>query len=139
MREFRLGPRVEVEALCWELAPGQEQSGLVLDLSTGGLRLERPYLGGPTPSEIQVELELPEADEIIWARGQVCFDQIRRAEPLPGQSLGAIIRTTGIRMVSAATRDLRLLRDYVIELRRRRAVAESVADSLLDAACYARG
>ncbi|HTM20922.1 MAG TPA: PilZ domain-containing protein [Kofleriaceae bacterium] len=129
---MRQCPRVEVEALAWELVSGREQSGMVLDLSTGGLRLERPYAGGRTPPEIQVELELPEADEIIWARGQVCFDHIRRGPH-------GILRTTGIRLAAAASRDLRLLRDYVIELRRRREAAESVAGHLIDAACYARG
>lgn len=137
---MRMLPRIEVEALCWELVRGHEQSGLVLDLSAGGLRLERPYAGGPRPAEIQVEVELPEVDEIIWARGQVCFDQIRRAEPLPGQTgLGRVMRTTGIRLAAAASRDLRLLRDYVLELRRRRLEAESVEGSLIDAACYSRG
>src|SRR3970040_2947935 len=102
---MRMLPRVEVEALCWELVRGPEQSRRVLDLSAGGLRLERPYAGGPTPGEIQVEVELPEVDEIIWARGQVCFDRIRRAEPLPGQAgLGRIMRTTGIRLAAAGRR-----------------------------------
>jgi hypothetical protein len=108
---------------------------VVTDLSAEGVRLERPYLGGPSPAEILLELEVPDVDEVIWARGEVCFDQVRQAPPGQGGPLG-LLRTTGVRLVSAAARDLRLLRDLVFERHRARHRAES---ALLDAACYARG
>jgi hypothetical protein len=128
-----LAPRVDVEALCNEVVGPRERPGLVVDLSATGLRLERPYVGGARPEVIQLELELPEADEILWARGDVCFDAVK-----PGP-LG-LLRTTGIRFAAAAARDLKVLRDYVIERRRARARSEaSVEMSLAYASSYARG
>jgi hypothetical protein len=134
----RLMPRIDVETFCSELIGGRDRPGLVVDLSPEGARLERPYLGGPTPREIVLELEVPEVDEVIWARGEVCFDQVRQAPPGQGGPLG-LLRTTGIRLVSAAMRDLRMLRECVIETHRARQKIERVDDALFDAACYARG
>lgn len=134
----RLMPRIDVETFCSELVGGRDRPGLVVDLSPEGARLERPYLGGPTPREIVLELEVPEVDEVIWARGEVCFDQVRQAPPGQGGPLG-LLRTTGIRLVSAAMRDLRMLRECVIETHRARQRVERVDEALFDAACYARG
>lgn len=134
----RLMPRIDVETFCSELVGGRDRPGLIVDLSPEGARLERPYLGGPTPREIVLELEVPEVDEVIWARGEVCFDQVRQAPPGQGGPLG-LLRTTGIRLVSAAMRDLRMLRECVIETHRARQKVERVDDALFDAACYARG
>lgn len=136
MRDLRLAPRVDVETFCSEIIGGREQAGVVIDLSPEGVRIERPYLGGPTPTELLLELEVPDVDEVMWARGEVCFDQVRQAPPGRGGPLG-LLRTTGVRLVRAATRDLRLLRDCVIERERARRAAE--AWLLADAACYARG
>ena len=84
----RLMPRIDVETFCSELVGGRDRPGLVVDLSPEGARLERPYLGGPTPREIVLELEVPEIDEVIWARGEVCFDQVRQAPAVQGGPLG---------------------------------------------------
>lgn len=134
----RLMPRIDVETFCSELVGGRDRPGLVVDLSPEGARLERPYLGGPTPREIVLELEVPEIDEVIWARGEVCFDQVRQAPRGQGGPLG-LLRTTGIRLVSAAMRDLRMLRECVIETHRARQKVERVDEFVIDAACYARG
>jgi hypothetical protein len=82
---------------------------MVADVSEKGVRLTRPYLGGPTPRLVQLELELPGLDEILWAKGLVCFDQVERG-------VGGLVRTTGVRIAAAASHDLRLLRDYVLAL-----------------------
>ena len=132
----RLLPRIEVETFCSELIDGRDRPGLVIDLGPEGARLERPYVPGPTPREVVLELEVPDVDEVIWARGEVCFDRVRQAPAGQGGAFG-LLRTTGVRLIDAAARDLRLLRDCVLE--RRRASERAMADSLLDAACYARG
>lgn len=134
----RLMPRIDVETFCSELVGGRDRPGLVVDLSPEGARLERPYVGGPTPREIVLELEVPEIDEVIWARGEVCFDQVRQAPAGQGGPLG-LLRTTGLRLVSAAMRDLRMLRECVIETHRARQRRERVDEFVVDAACYARG
>ncbi len=125
----RQSPRIEVEAMCWEMVAGRELSGLALDLSSGGLRIERPYLGGPTRTEVQLEIEVPGIDEVMWARGDVCFDVLL---PSPSPSPGGLglIRRTGYRIARAATRDLRRLREVVIETYRMRLRRMSGIDEL---------
>jgi len=138
MREHprRLTPRIEVETFCSELVERGELPGLVVDLGEGGLRLERPYLGGATPSEILLEVEVPEVDEVMWARAAVCFDRVRPApRGVHGGPFG-MLRQTGLRILDAAARDLRLLRDYVFEKRR---AEQTVLEDLGLASCYARG
>jgi hypothetical protein len=110
--------RVPVETLCSEVVADREQYGLIVDLSESGLKLQRPLRGRVESRIVQLEFELPDADEIVWAKGEICFDQLWRAPPGAGAS-GAI-RTSGIRLVAAATRHLRMLRDYVIAAREAR-------------------
>ncbi|HVV84619.1 MAG TPA: PilZ domain-containing protein [Kofleriaceae bacterium] len=124
----RIDPRVDVETFCSELLPREERPAMVVDLSPLGARLERPYLGGPTPREIDLELEVPEIDEVIWARGEVCFDLVTQAKPGTRGGPFGLLRTTGVRLVRAASRDLRLLRDCVFELRRARWLSECEID-----------
>jgi hypothetical protein len=124
----RRAPRVLTESLCNEIAGGIERPVMVVDISESGVRIERPYVGGRTPRELQLEFELPGVDAIIWARGQTCFDQVRQVH-------GDLWRTTGIRLAAAASSDLRLLRDFVHESRR----AMEIDDRLCFASVYLRG
>lgn len=101
-------PRVGIETFCTEIVEGRERHALVADVSAEGLRLTRPFFGGPSPRMVQLELELPGVDEILWAKGYVCFEQVR-CEPT------GVVRTSGIRLAAAAARDLRLVRDYVMD------------------------
>jgi hypothetical protein len=104
-------PRIAVEALCTEYAERHERHAFVVDMSAAGLRIERPFEGGKTPRIMQLEFELPGVDEVIWARGEVCFDRV-----VPAST--GLVRRMGLSLVAAA-RDLRTLRDYVFEMRRR--------------------
>jgi hypothetical protein len=108
MWDFRRKPRQRVEAFCTEIVDGRERHGMVLDVSEEGVRLTRPFVVGQRRRrELQLEFELPGIDEVMWARGEICFDQLR-----PGPA--GILRTTGVRLARAAARDLRMLRDYVL-------------------------
>jgi len=112
----RLDPRIPVETLCSELVDEREHFGVLVELSPGGVRLERPLAGRRDGRIVQLEFELPDADEIIWAKGEVCFDRYRL------KNGGAPVRTTGVRLVAAASRHLRMLRDWVaatVEAQRR--------------------
>jgi hypothetical protein len=84
------------------------------------------------PRQLQLELEIPGVDEIGWAAAEVCFDEVRRAG-------AGIVRTSGLRLVSAALRHRRILREYVhdtwSELRRE----ADIGAYLIDASCYLRG
>jgi hypothetical protein len=113
--ELRTDHRVAVESLCTEVAGEQEQLGIVVDLSENGLRLQRPLAGRLTSRIVQLEFELPEADELVWAKGFVCFDQLWRVAPRGTRAAGGrLVRTSGVRVVAAAARHLRMLRDYVL-------------------------
>ena len=135
----RESPRIDVEAMCWELVDGKEAGGLAVDLSSMGLRIERPYTGGPTRREMQLEIEIPGIDEVMWAKGEVCFDHLVQAKGPAGGVMG-LVRRTGYRIAVAATRDLKMLRELVFDtdaMRRHRATEQD--DMLVWASCYSRG
>ena len=131
--------------MCWEVGDGGERSAVLVDVSSDGVRIERPW--GLTRRRIQLEVEMPGTDDLVWLAGEVCFARPR----------GLLVQS-GVRVVAAAARDLRRLRDYVAERRRalaevRRAIAERrrgatdgrrrlASPTVFDlgaAACYARG
>ncbi len=131
----RESPRIDVEALCWELVDGREAIGLAVDLSTMGIRVERPYIGGPTRREVPLELEVPGFDEVIWAKGSACFDLVVPSSSPTAGPLG-LLRRTGYRLAAAAARDLRMIQEYVVETHRAR-LAERALE-LWAATCYTR-
>lgn len=138
MRDLRRhSPRIDVDALCWELVDEHETSGLVVDLSVDGARLERPYAGGRLCREVPLQLEIPGLDEVMWARGDVVFDQVVPTKSPRGGVFG-LVRRTGYHLAIAAARDLRLLRDYVFETDRARQ-RDARELELAFASCYARG
>jgi hypothetical protein len=106
----RLDPRIPVDTLCSEVVDDREHFGVLVELSPNGVRLERPLVGRREGNIVQLEFELPDADEIIWAKGEVCFDRYGRGSD--GSGVNAV-RTTGVRLVAAASRHLRMLRDWV--------------------------
>jgi len=126
--------------MCWEIVGDRERSSLVVDLSSEGARLERPFMtsgyldSGPielgpagksrmsprAPMQtgrdrvVPLQLEVPGIDELMWARGDVVFDEL-----VPVKANGGpfgLLRRTGLHISLAATRDMRLLRDYVYEM-----------------------
>jgi len=111
--DYRINARIPTETLCTEVAGDREQFSLIVELSEAGLRLQRPLQGRMDSRIVQLEFELPEVDELVWAKGVVCFDQLWRV-PITGMpAQGRVVRTSGVRVVAAATRHLRMLRDYV--------------------------
>ena len=113
----RGGLRVRAGGLCTEITHDQEQLGLLLDVSEAGIRLERPLqLTRRTTRErvVQLEFEHPGIDELIWAKGVIRFDKL---EPFRDGGATKVRRTSGVEIVAAATRHLRLLREFVLDLR----------------------
>jgi hypothetical protein len=109
----RTSPRIDVEAMCWELVGDREISSLVVDLSSDGARLERPFVGGRIAREVPLQLEIPGIDEVMWARGDVVFDQVVAG---PDKGPFGLVRRTGFHNTLAAARDLRLVRDFVYSM-----------------------
>jgi hypothetical protein len=106
----RSQPRIQMSTMCSEIVGEREQFAFVVDVSEQGLRLERPLRGRADSRIVQLEFTLPEVDEIIWAKGEICFDQLRRT---PDPTAPGPLRSSGVRLVAAAGRHLRMLRDYV--------------------------
>ena len=106
-----------MEALCWEMFDDSENSALVVDLSTEGARVERPYTGNRLQREVPLQLEVPGLDEVMWAKGCVMFDTLVSSKS-PSAGPFGLLRRTGYRIVLAAQRDLRSLREYVFETHR---------------------
>ena len=110
----RESPRIDVEAMCWELVDGKEAGGLAVDLSSMGLRIERPYTGGPTRKEMQLQIEIPGIDEVMWAKAEASSDILVPTASGAGGPMG-LIRRTGYRLIAAATRDLRMIKELVFD------------------------
>jgi len=113
----RGGLRVIAQGLCSEINDEQEQLGLLVDVSENGLRLERPHQPQPRIGRervVQLEFEHPAVDELIWAKGVIRYDKL---EPFRDGAATKVRRTSGVELVSAASRHLRLLREFVLDLR----------------------
>jgi hypothetical protein len=138
MRDLRrVSPRIDVEALCWEVVGDRERSALLLDISTEGARVERPFVGGRIEHEVPLQIEVPGIDEVMWAKGEVVFDRLIEAKTSGGPF--GLIRRTGYRIAIAAARDLRLLRDYVWDMHHAQRARDAELAELANAACYLRG
>jgi hypothetical protein len=119
----RLAPRVRLDGLCGVVSKDELRYAALLDLSALGLKLERLFDPALASRVVQIEIELPGTDEIVWARGEVTYAHLT---PLGGHHPNGQPRLrclAGIRMDRIAGHDRRLLRDYVIETRRARRVA----------------
>jgi hypothetical protein len=133
-------PRVSAESLCTELDDHQLRHALVVDLSETGLRIQRP-IGGRIPRDLQLEFEIPEVDEIVWARGRVVFDEVWKVPRTLVGSMNGMVRTIGIELVASAERHRRMLREYVTETWRQMTEAAAGATDhwMYRAVCQAHG
>lgn len=112
----RLGPRLAIDGICGVVTHRAVCPAALVELSSVGLRLERPFDPKTASRMVQLEIELPGVDEIMWARGHVTFAHL---SPMGGRHDDGQPRLwcrAGIRIDGAAGRDLRLLRDYVMAI-----------------------
>jgi hypothetical protein len=119
----RLGPRITLDGLCGVVTHRELRHAAMVDLSPLGLRLERPFDPAAASPTVQLEIELPGTDEILWAKGHVTFAHL---SPMGGRHADGQPKLwcrAGIRLEAAAGRDFRMLREYVIETRRTRLAA----------------
>ena len=86
-------------------------------------------VASPAHGTVALEIELPEIDEVVWARAEVARAFLT---PLPGKTRDGQPRfwcSAGLRLAGVCQRERRLLRDYVLETRRaRRLAAEQLTD-----------
>ena len=113
----RLVPRVRVDGLCGVVLGTELRPATMCDLSWIGVRLELPFDPSAAVREVQLEIEVPEIDEIMWACGHVTFAKLT---PMGGLTMAGQPRfwcSAGVRLDAAASRDRRLLRDYTLAVR----------------------
>lgn len=115
---MRQRPRIPVEGLCGVVTHKELRHAAVLDLSTLGVRLERPFDPTNASRTVQLELEIPEIDEIVWATGHVTHAHLRPMGGVHSNGQPRLWCTAGIEIDAAAARELRMLQEYVYEKRR---------------------
>ena len=114
----RLAPRIVVDGLCGVVAKHDLRHAAMIELSAIGLRIELPYDRSAATRSVQIEIELPGVDEIIWARGEVTFAHLSPMGGLHADGQPRLWCRAGIHIADAARHDRRMLRDYVLETRR---------------------
>jgi hypothetical protein len=109
-QDRRLGNRISLEMFMNEYMNDRPHRALTVNISESGLYVNK-VLGSLTRRSrvVGLEFELPGTGDVIWARGEICYDT------LDDRFHGEGIRFTGMPKVHA-----RLIRDYCIERRRER-------------------
>jgi hypothetical protein len=130
----RLAPRVTLRGLCGVVNRGDLRHAAMVDLSASGIRLERPFDPAEARRTVQLEIEVPDVDEVIWAQGHVTFAHLRPMGGVHPNGQPRLWCQAGIALDSASSRDLRLLRDAVVERwrRERQAADEARRQQLSD-------
>jgi hypothetical protein len=121
----RLAPRIHVDGLCGLVVGRELRHAAMIDLSAIGLRVELPFDPAAASRCVQLEIELPGVDEIVWARGRVTFAHLAPMGGCHADGQPRLWCRAGIHVELAAARERRLMRDYVIETRRASSVALS--------------
>ena len=120
----RRAPRISVDAFCGVASDHDLQYASLSNLSANGLRIERVYDAATAKPVVQLEIELPGIDEVLWTSAKVTRTILTRmgdhadGRPRYWGRVGLVIGDT-------SRRDRRLLREFVIhELVMRRTVAD---------------
>ena len=126
----RLAPRITVDGLCGVVANDDAlRHASMMDLSMNGVRLERPFDPKNARKVVQLEIDLPGIDEVVWARGVVTFASLT---PMGGRTLDGQPRfwcRAGLRLEDVCRRERRMLLDYVVENLRSNARRELAPES----------
>lgn len=72
----RAAPRLPTDGICGLVAGRDLVPASMMDLSWLGLRLELPFDHETASRVIQLEIEVPGLDEIVWAQGHVTFARL---------------------------------------------------------------
>lgn len=111
----RRAPRISVEGFCAVTTDDRLHHAQLTSLSTLGLRIERPGHTGPLPATVQLEIELPGVDEVLWASAVVTDTRIAYLRRQRHDGKLPWTYRTGLRIDAMSRGEHRLLRDYVVE------------------------
>ena len=109
----RRAPRITVDGFCGVVTGDDLHPAAMSDLSTLGLRLERPFDPRTARPIVQLEIELPDVDEIVWASAVVTHAYLTPMRSVNGEP--RFWCRAGLRIADTCTRERKLLRDYVVE------------------------
>jgi c-di-GMP-binding flagellar brake protein YcgR len=115
VRDRRIGLRVPLEIFVNQYIADRPCRALTTNVSETGIHLTRVTLPRrPAAAErlVGLELELPGTGEVIWARGEICYQQ-----------RGGALTATGVRFDAMPRIHARLVRDFCHERRRSRLAA----------------
>jgi hypothetical protein len=117
-RDRRAGFRVPLEVMLTEFESDRPARALSVNISETGLYVNKVIANSNRASRVVgLEFELPGTGEVIWARGEVCHDD-----------LDPFFHGQGIRFTAMPKLYARMIRDYCIE--RRRAVLEGLYEKV---------
>lgn len=112
----RRAPRISVEGFCGVVSDKDDlHHATMSNLSTLGLRLERPFDPETARPIVQLEIDLPGLDEVVWASAIVTRAVLT---PMPGRRADGQPRfwcRAGLRIGDTSRRERRMLQDYVID------------------------
>jgi PilZ domain len=111
----RRAPRVVVDGFCSVAAANDElHHASMSDLSTLGLRVERPFDPATARPVVQLEIELPGIDEVVWASATVTHAYLT---PMPRGADGQprFWCRAGLVIANTSRAEGRMLHDYVVE------------------------
>lgn len=119
----RRAPRISVAGFCGVAVDDDLHHASLTNLSTLGLRLERPYEPRGAKRVLQLEIELPGLDEVVWTSAIVTRALLT---PMRGHRPDGQPRfwcRAGLRIADTSRRERRMLHDYVIEGLRAKSIA----------------
>jgi hypothetical protein len=111
----RRAPRISVDGLCGIVTNDELRPASMSNLSTLGLRLERPFDPKTARPVVQLEIELPGIDEIVWASAVVTHAHLT---PMHGRTRDGQPRfwcRAGLVLRDVSRRERRVLLDYVVD------------------------
>ncbi len=104
----RLGNRIPLEVLMNEYMHDRPDRALTVNISESGVYVNKVVTSLARRSRVVgLEFELPGTGEIIWARGEICYD-----------TLDDCVHGQGIRFTGMPRVHQRMIRDYCVEKRR---------------------
>ena len=139
----RMLPRLATYGMCGVVGRGEQLAhAYMLNLSGGGLRLERPFDPATASPVVQLEIELPDADEILWARAKVMSAHLTPMGGVHANGQPRLWCNAGLELDGMSRAEERLLMDYICHSFRERAVVrnncETVCESQPGAVAEAR-
>lgn len=118
LRNRRDDDRMPLKIFLNEYVSERLHRAMTTNISPTGLYANRVFGVGPRhlafgreDRYVQLEFALPGTSDVIWARGQVRYDELHA---------GDMVHGTGIHFVDMARGYQRLLKEYVIDRKRRR-------------------